>query len=39
MEEEDVKGATMTNFAQQLSAAAAKDPDHPAVKLDEVVLT
>src|SRR3954471_3426401 len=29
----------MTNFAQQLSAAAADDPDHPAVKLDDAVLS
>jgi long-chain acyl-CoA synthetase len=29
----------MTNFAQQLSAAAGDDPDHPAVKLDDVVLS
>src|SRR3954453_5550681 len=29
----------MPNFAQQLSAAAADDPDHPAVKLDDVVLS
>jgi long-chain acyl-CoA synthetase len=29
----------MTNFAQELSAAAADHPDHPAVKLDDLVLT
>ncbi len=29
----------MTNFAQHLSAAAAAEPDHPAVKLDEHVMT
>jgi len=29
----------VTNFAQQLSAAAAENPDHPAVKLDDVVLS
>ncbi|HWE14855.1 MAG TPA: long-chain fatty acid--CoA ligase [Solirubrobacteraceae bacterium] len=29
----------MTNFAAQLSAAAAEAPDRPAVKLDDVVLT
>src|SRR4051812_11923112 len=29
----------MTNFAQQLSAAVADDPDHPAVKLDDAVLS
>jgi long-chain acyl-CoA synthetase len=29
----------MTNFAEQLSAAAAEAPDHPAVKLDEAVLS
>jgi long-chain acyl-CoA synthetase len=29
----------MTNFAEQLSAAAAADPDHPAVKLDDTVLS
>ena len=29
----------MTNFAQQLSAAAAADPDRPAVKLDDHVLS
>src|SRR3954451_19135223 len=29
----------MTNFAHQLSAAAADHPDHPAVKLDDVVLS
>ena len=29
----------MTNFAQQLGSAAAEDPEHPAVKLDEQVLT
>jgi long-chain acyl-CoA synthetase len=29
----------MTNFAQQLPAAAADDPDHPAVKLDDIVLS
>ena len=29
----------MTNFAQQLSAAAADGPDHPAVKLDDLVLS
>src|SRR3954467_8611303 len=29
----------MTNFAEQLSAAVADDPDHPAVKLDDVVLS
>jgi long-chain acyl-CoA synthetase len=29
----------MTNFAQRLSAAAAEDADHPAVKLDDLVLS
>jgi long-chain acyl-CoA synthetase len=29
----------VTNFAQQLSAAAGEDPDHPAVKLDEIVMS
>src|SRR3954453_14906532 len=29
----------MTNFAQQLSAAVSDDPDHPAVKLDDAVLS
>src|SRR5262245_17334892 len=29
----------MTNFAEQLAAAAAADPNHPAVKLDDVVLS
>ena len=29
----------MTNFAGQLSAAAAEDPDRPAVKLDDLVLS
>src|SRR3954463_10174054 len=29
----------MTNFAQQPTAAAAEDPDHPAVKLDDAVLS
>lgn len=29
----------MTNFARQLSAAALADPDRPAVKLDDQVLT
>src|SRR3954469_20375952 len=29
----------MTNFAHQLAAAAADDPDHPAVKLDDAVLS
>jgi long-chain acyl-CoA synthetase len=29
----------MTNFAEQLSAAAADDPNHPAVKLDDYVLS
>ncbi|MBV9915988.1 MAG: long-chain fatty acid--CoA ligase [Solirubrobacterales bacterium] len=29
----------MTNFAEQLSAAAAENADHPAVKLDDIVLT
>ncbi len=29
----------MTNFAEQLSAASAEDPDHGAVKLDDVVLS
>src|SRR3954469_13495938 len=29
----------MTNFAHQLSAAAADNPDHPAVKLDDAVLS
>jgi long-chain acyl-CoA synthetase len=28
----------VTNFAQELTAAAAQDPEHPAVKLDDVVL-
>jgi long-chain acyl-CoA synthetase len=28
----------MTNFAQELSAAAAEDGDRPAVKLDDIVL-
>ncbi len=29
----------MTNFAQALTAAAAEEPDRPAVKLDDAVLT
>ena len=29
----------MTNFAQHLSAAAAADADHPAVRLDDVTLS
>jgi long-chain acyl-CoA synthetase len=29
----------MTNFAEQLPAAAADDPEHTAVKLDDVVLS
>jgi long-chain acyl-CoA synthetase len=29
----------MTNFAQQLPAAAAADPDHPALRLDDLVLS
>ena len=29
----------MTNFAQELSAAAAEDPERPAVKLDDIVLS
>jgi long-chain acyl-CoA synthetase len=29
----------MSNFAAQLTAAAAEQPDHPAVKLDEIVLS
>ncbi len=29
----------MTNFAEQLSAAAAADADHPALKFDDLVLT
>src|SRR5438067_12889620 len=29
----------MTNFAEQLSAAAAENADRPAVKLDDYVLT
>ncbi len=29
----------MTNFAEQLSAAAREDPDRPAVKLDDLVLS
>src|SRR5438067_10519141 len=29
----------MTNFAEQLSAAAAEDPNHLAVKLDDVTLS
>jgi long-chain acyl-CoA synthetase len=29
----------MTNFAQQLPAAAAEDPDHAALKLDDLVLS
>ncbi len=29
----------MTNFAQALTAATAEEPDRPAVKLDDVVLT
>src|SRR5947199_1701031 len=29
----------MTNFAEQLSTAAEDYPDHPAVKLDDYVLT
>src|SRR5213082_3746940 len=29
----------MTNFAEQLSAAAADDPNHLAVKLDDVTLS
>jgi long-chain acyl-CoA synthetase len=28
----------MTNFAERLSAAAAEEPDRPAVKLDDIVL-
>jgi long-chain acyl-CoA synthetase len=28
----------MTNFAEQLSAAVAENPDHPAIKLDDLVL-
>ncbi len=28
----------MTNFAEQLASAAADDPHHPAVKLDDLVL-
>ena len=28
----------MTNFAEELSAAAAEDPERPAVKLDDIVL-
>jgi long-chain acyl-CoA synthetase len=30
---------TMTNFAELLSEAAAADPEHPAVKLDDIVLS
>src|SRR5437660_4948216 len=29
----------MTNFAELLSEAAAADPEHPAVKLDDTVLS
>jgi long-chain acyl-CoA synthetase len=29
----------MTNFAEELSRAASVDPDHPAVKLDDAVLS
>ena len=29
----------MTNFAEELSAAVAADPEHPAVKLDDIVLS
>src|SRR5215217_3670792 len=29
----------MTNFAEQLSAAVADDPERPAVKLDDIVLS
>jgi len=29
----------MANFAAQLAAAAAEQPEHPAVKLDEIVLS
>jgi long-chain acyl-CoA synthetase len=29
----------MTNFATQLSEAAAQDGDRPAIKLDDIVLT
>src|SRR4051794_22792644 len=29
----------MTNFAEQLSPAAAEAPERPAVKLDDIVLT
>ena len=28
----------MTNFAQELAAAVADDPERPAVKLDDLVL-
>jgi long-chain acyl-CoA synthetase len=29
----------VTNFAEQLSTAAGEEPEHPAVKLDDLVLT
>jgi long-chain acyl-CoA synthetase len=29
----------MTNFAQELATAAAQDSDHPAVRLDDLVIT
>ena len=29
----------MTNFAAELAAAVADDPSHPAVKLDDVMLS
>ena len=29
----------MTNFAQELAAAVAEEPDRPAVKLDDLVLS
>ncbi|TMM08980.1 MAG: long-chain fatty acid--CoA ligase, partial [Actinobacteria bacterium] len=29
----------MTNFAEKVSAAAAEDPEHPAVKLDDIVMS
>jgi long-chain acyl-CoA synthetase len=29
----------MTNFAEKVSAAAGQDPEHPAVKLDDIVMS
>ncbi len=29
----------MTNFAEKVPAAAAEDPEHPAVKLDDIVMS